>query len=145
MSVKNTIDKVTKTVNDVQPKANEQFIHDKNSGLLMSGSEFDKSNFEAKYVAPTEKKIPIKVIPSDSYILDDGNKGKTGLHTNLCSKSCCSPQFPVPFPMKHDPRINKDNDFVPNNLMCNNAWQDSGCLCLTEKQSNFLYDRGGNA
>lgn len=88
---------------------------------------------------------PISVIPPDSYLLDDGGNGETGLHTNICSKACCSAQYPPPFNLKHDPYICKNKDkFVPNNMMCNNSWQDSGCLCLTKKQAAHLINRGGN-
>ena len=38
---------------------------------------------------------------------------------------------------------NKDK-YVPSNIMCNNAYQDSGCLCLTKEQAGFLSNRGGN-
>jgi hypothetical protein len=66
-----------------------------------------------------------------------------GLNYNLCSKSCCSQQWPVPFDLKPDPLVEKGaKDFVPSSYMCNNAWQDSGCLCMTKDQSQFLANRG---
>jgi hypothetical protein len=37
------------------------------------------------------------------------------------------------------------DEFIPTNYSCNNAWQDSGCVCMTKKQSNFLGNRGNNA
>lgn len=78
--------------------------------------------------------------------LDDGEGGSLGLNYNLCSKSCCSEQWPTPFKLPYDKFIcgNKDK-FMPSPYMCNNAWQDSGCVCLTKKQSNFLTERGTNA
>jgi hypothetical protein len=78
--------------------------------------------------------------------LDDGGGGSFGLHNNLCSKSCCSEQYPLSFNMPTDELVcaNKEK-YVPTNYKCNNAWQDSGCVCLTEKQGQFLSDRGGNA
>jgi hypothetical protein len=68
------------------------------------------------------------------------------LRTAPCSKSCCSSQYPTPFKLRDDKNVcaNKGK-FVPNNLICNNEWQDSGCMCLTQKQSDFLSSRGGNA
>jgi len=84
-------------------------------------------------------------VPSNYYFLDDGANGEYSIQHNMCSKSCCSAQYPVPFKQKYDPYIcdNKDK-FVGSNIMCNNSYQDSGCLCLTKKQSQFLKNRGTN-
>lgn len=93
-----------------------------------------------------DKMPPYTIIHPDSYLLDDGFRGRTGLHTNLCSKACCSSQYPLPFDLKYDPGVCANKDiFVPNNIMCNSSWQDSGCLCLTKDQAKNLYNRGGNA
>jgi len=35
-------------------------------------------------------------------------------------------------------------EFVPSPYSCNNAWQDSGCVCMTKNQKDFLASRGGN-
>lgn len=85
------------------------------------------------------------LIPSNYYFLDDGENGQQSIQHNLCSKSCCSSQYPTPHKLKHDPFVcaNKD-EFVPTNTMCNNTFQDSGCLCMTKKQANFIRSRGGN-
>jgi len=78
-------------------------------------------------------------------ILDDGMNGNAGLNFNLCSKSCCSPQYPTPFPMPADPLVcSSEQEFVPTSYTCNNAWQDSGCLCMTKQQALFLNNRGNN-
>jgi hypothetical protein len=78
--------------------------------------------------------------------LDDGAGNSYGLMTNLCSKSCCGDQYPTPFDVSTDKEICAHKDeFVPNNLTCNNAFQDSGCLCMTKNQANFISSRGGNA
>lgn len=80
------------------------------------------------------------------YLLDDGESGTAGLHFNQCSKSCCSDQYPLPFKMPAETSVCNNKDaFVPNDYTCNNAWQDSGCVCMTKDQSNFLGSRGGNA
>lgn len=127
--------------------------------LLSQGTNYEnfdntaKNNLKfAKKINDSDKNInsdsmlPFTIIHPDSYLLDDGSAGLTGLHTNLCSKACCSSQYPLPFDLKYDSAVcaNKDN-FVPNNIMCSNAWQDSGCLCLTKDQAKNLYNRGGNA
>ena len=99
--------------------------------------------------------IPIKVegasgeklekLPENYYFLDDGAEGKMSIQHNLCSKSCCSEQYPTPFKLKYDGNVcaNKSK-YVPSQIMCNNAHQDSGCLCMTQDQAKFLTNRGGN-
>jgi len=78
-------------------------------------------------------------------ILDDGSNGYAGLNYNLCSKSCCSQQYPPPFMTSLDNFVcNSKDKFVPSNYVCNNGYQDTGCLCITEKQQQFLQNRGGN-
>lgn len=78
-------------------------------------------------------------------MLDDGMNGNAGLNFNMCSKSCCSPQYPPPFPLGSDPLIcNSEDEFVPSSYKCNNGWQDSGCLCMTKEQALFLNKRGNN-
>ncbi len=81
----------------------------------------------------------------DNYFLDDGAKGELGLSSNMCSKSCCSPQYPPPFNLPIDPMVcNSKQKFIPSSYTCNNGWQDTGCLCMTEDQANFLSKRGNN-
>jgi hypothetical protein len=64
---------------------------------------------------------------------------------NVCSKACCTPQYPTPFSVPVDPMTcGSIGDFVPSNYTCNNGWQDTGCLCLTREQSDFLNNRGNN-
>jgi hypothetical protein len=82
----------------------------------------------------------------ETEILDDGAMGRMGLNFNLCSKSCCSPQWPVGFDMPEDEFIKKSGkQFVPSPYTCNNGWQDTGCLCLEKDQAQFLDNRGNNA
>jgi hypothetical protein len=128
-----------------ETKKDFQYLYDKKTGLLMSGSEFQKGDLEGRYVPLNQDDIPINVIAPDSFLLDDGNKGRTGLHTNLTSPLCCSAQYPLPFKLKHDKRLCNLKNFVPSNFFANNAWQPSSCLCLSKQQANMLYNRGGNA
>ncbi len=79
-------------------------------------------------------------------ILDDGGKGNFGLNFNMCSKACCSQQYPPPFSITPDDFVLRSGqEFVPSSYTCNNGWQDSGCLCMTKDQALFLNRRGGNA
>jgi hypothetical protein len=78
-------------------------------------------------------------------ILDDGLNGNAGLNFNMCSPSCCSPQYPTPFPMPADPLVcSSKQESVPSSYTCNNAWQNSGCLCMTKQQALFMNNRGNN-
>lgn len=78
--------------------------------------------------------------------LNDGADGNMGMGFNLCSKSCCSAQYPPPFGLPVDPLVcGSKKEFVPSTYTCNNGWQDSGCLCMTKDQALFLNTRGNNA
>ena len=112
-------------------------LYNRETGQIVSGSEF--------------LGVPDEVAPAwgasygDVDKLDDGGDGLYGLNYSLCSKSCCSPQYPTPFPMDKDVVMEKlKGSFVPNSYKCNNGWQDSGCVCMTGKQRDFLSERGGN-
>lgn len=77
------------------------------------------------------------------YHLDDGNNGNDTIINNVCSKSCCSPQYPTPF---SNAECGKDNDkYVKSNIFCNNPYQDSGCLCLNKEQAIKMSNRGQNS
>jgi hypothetical protein len=108
------------------------------TGMMMDGPGFERGEVEGAPEAPT-------TIPANYYFIDDGAGGEMSIQHNLCSKSCCSEQWPTPFKQKYDPYVcNNKSDFVPSQIMCNNSFQDSGCLCLSKKQNQFLYNRGGN-
>lgn len=85
-------------------------------------------------------------IPDNYYLLDDGQSGEGALTSNLCSKSCCAPQWPLPFKMQDDAFVcaNKDN-LVSSNYACNSTFQNAGCMCLTKNQAMNITTRGGNA
>lgn len=115
-------------------------ILDAGSGSVMSGQEFVPSQFMSPWYQAYTGDL------KNHYLLDDGAGGSAGLQFNMCSKSCCSEQYPLPFKMPVETAVCENaSEFVPNNYMCNNAWQDSGCVCMTKDQANFLGSRGGNA
>jgi hypothetical protein len=81
--------------------------------------------------------------PSAGYLLDDNNEGKFSYP--ICSKACCSPQYPPPFEIPIDEWLAKNIDkYVPSRYTCNNSWEDTGCLCMTDKQREYLEGRGNN-
>lgn len=112
---------------------------DPTTGVMVDGPGFEQGEIEGTPEAT------LASIPANYYFLDDGAGGEMSIQHNLCSKSCCSEQWPTPHKLKHDPYVcgNKDKMY-PSNYFCNNTFQDSGCLCLTKKQHDFLYNRGGN-
>jgi hypothetical protein len=115
-------------------------IFDAGSGTLMAGPEFVPSQLLSPWYQAYTGNL------KNYYLLDDGKGGDAGLNFNMCSKSCCSDQYPLPFKMPVDKDVcDNKSEFVPTNYMCNNAWQDTGCVCLTKNQANFLGSRGGNA
>lgn len=115
-----------------------------NTGSIMDGPGFEKGDDGIAEIEGVPEQVANQ-IPSNFYFLDDGADGEMSIQHNMCSKSCCSEQWPTPFKQKYDPYVcgNKDK-FVGSNIMCNNSFQDSGCLCLTKKQAKFLYNRGYN-
>lgn len=121
------------------PLGGDPFIDERTGSVIMDGRDFiQKQKFDVNEPA-------ISSLPEDYYFLDDGSKGKMSIQHNLCSRSCCSEQYPTPFKMKHDPYVCQNKDkFVPSQIMCNNTFQDSGCLCLTKDQAEHIYNRGGN-
>jgi len=112
---------------------------DTQTGTLLDGPGYEKGLSESAYQEPGSS------IPSNYYFLDDGAGGEMSIQHNLCSKSCCSEQYPTSFKQQYDPYVCGAKDqFVPSNIFCNNATQSAGCLCLSKKQAQFLYNRGGN-
>lgn len=112
---------------------------DPKTGIVMDGPGFEKGEIEGTYMEGPS------AVPSNYYFLDDGAGGEFSIQHNLCSKSCCSEQWPTPFRQKYDPYVCQNKDkFVPSRIFCNNTFQDSGCLCLSKKQAQFMYNRGGN-
>jgi hypothetical protein len=112
-------------------------LYNRETGQVVSGSEF--------LGVPDEVATAWGASYGTNENLDDGSDGIYGLNYSMCSKSCCSPQYPPPFELDKDVVVDKmKGDFVPSSYNCNNAWQDSGCVCMTKNQNDFLSSRGGN-
>lgn len=84
-------------------------------------------------------------IPSNEYLLDDGANEELTIVNNMCSKSCCSPQWPTPFTQDTNEFVIANRDkFVPSSYFCNDSYNSAGCICLTKTQNQFLLNRGNN-
>ncbi len=69
--------------------------------------------------------------------------GNYGIDSDICSKSCCNNQWPLPFKIPIEESVcNSKQDFFPSNITCNNSYDDAGCLCMTKKQKDILENRG---
>ena len=122
----------------VEPKIVPQYVNQE-TGTIMGGSEFVGL---PEYIYPATGENAVNNYGKMDK-LDDGYNGAMGLNFNVCSKSCCSAQYPPSFKLPTDPFVEKNKDkFVPNSFMCNNAWQDTGCVCMTQKQRDYLTKRG---
>lgn len=118
------------------PKIHQSELHD-----LIGDSQF--VGLPDELIPPWESELKGYGKIDDDWM--ENLDGNSGLGFNMCSKSCCSPQYPPPFHVPVDPLVcNSKDEFVPSSYTCNNGWQDSGCLCMTKKQSKFLGSRGGN-
>lgn len=54
----------------------------------------------------------------------------------ICSKKCCSTQWPTSKNTQIiDSRIN-ENDYLPTNLNCNDGINDTGCICQPKNKIN---------
>ena len=84
--------------------------------------------------------------------LDDGPTGVQGLIYNNISRGprCGSPQYPPPFKTttKEDDERSKTlpaDCCVPSGYTGFNGYSDSGNVCITPGQRDFISGRGGNA
>jgi hypothetical protein len=117
-------------------------VYDRKTGIATAASEFIGLPEEILPASGTNSVANYGAVDR----LDDGYNGAMGLNYNMCSKSCCGPQYPPPFSLEEDAMVEKNKDqFVPNNYSCNNAWNNTGCVCMTKKQHNYIQSRGGNS
>jgi hypothetical protein len=114
----------------------------------MSGSQFmDNTGLVTPpWVAPAWN--PDAYGPSSKGELDPADyENDPRMLYNKCSLSCCSPQYPTPFQGSADPFVcNKDGDnkYLASNYTCQNNTGGTGCLCMTQKQADGMYDGWSN-
>jgi hypothetical protein len=138
--------------NPLVPQFTGPTHYDPQTGTMMTSPDFIPQNIESawEHVEPAWS-----TSPSSEHQKSDFDKigafdsatdlGKNTMAFNMCSKSCCSKQYPLPFKMPVNPEVAENiKDFVPSRFTCNNYWEDAGCLCITKDQSDNLAQRGGN-
>lgn len=129
---------------------NEKEVRGVPPGVFSYGATFYTGyaiNENPQTVQPTTS-FKGEEIPTNLYMLDDGNNGMLQIADNQCSPACCSPQYPLPFSMGDNGLIPPNTDpskFIQNEYTCNNAWQGAGCSCMNKKQAKFIGARGTNA
>lgn len=112
---------------------------DARAGVIVEGPGFEDS-VGSPYLGSMTGDIP-----SNYYFLDDGANGEMTTMNNMVSKSCCGGDWPTPFQQEKDPYVcGNSGDYVESRNYGNNAYQDSGCLCTTKKQQQFMLNRGNN-
>ena len=123
-------------------------LNDPNTGAPLIGPGY--ANVES-YRAANDLKYAdssnMNIVPSTYYYLNDGDNTGMDVSFNMCSKSCCSPQWQPPFNTDdaNSKFINANKDlFIPNNMYCYDGYNNSGCLCMSKEQGKFIYNRGGN-
>ena len=76
---------------------------------------------------------------------DSVNTNIVKLDQNKCSTSCCGlSQWPVPSDLR-DPNISQEElkNYIPSNFGCTSG-EYSGCLCLTQQNSDYLNNHANN-
>ncbi len=130
---------------DDKAQQNKLPVIDVQTGILLDGPGFEKDDRKGGLEGVLEGVHGR--IPSNFYFLDDGVDGNAGLQNNICSPACCATQWPVPFMTETNAQICENTDnFVKSQYMCQNdsGSGQSGCMCITKDQRNFLMSRGGN-
>lgn len=106
---------------------------------------YDDSEFENPWMKTKEiENLNNKRIKNYGIFDEPIYNGYYGLNHNLCSKSCCSMQYPTPFLITTE-RPKNIEKYVSSNYTCRNSYQDTGCLCMTKNQKRILETRGNNS
>lgn len=122
----------------------ESLIFDDVTRSIMTGSQFMENTglVTPPWVAPAWD--PDAYGPSSKAEIDPADyDNDPRMLYNKCSLSCCSPQYPTPFQGDADPFVcDKDgnNKYLASNYICQNNTGGTGCLCMTPKQVDGMYD-----
>lgn len=122
----------------------ESLIFDDVTRSIMTGSQFmDNTGLVTPpWVAPAWD--PDAFGPSSKGEIDPADyDNDPRMLYNKCSLSCCSPQYPTPFQGDADPFVcdkNGNNKYLASNYVCQNNTGGTGCLCMTPKQVDGMYN-----
>ena len=95
--------------------------------------------------------IPKPTIPKPTISKPTQNKSKNkklypkSYNLGVCSKNCCSTQWPVPIDFTEKSKVNPKTigkKYFKSNLTCNNGIINTGCVCLTNESKKVLENRG---
>lgn len=160
-TVQNTTEPKARIMNTPNVKADADSYHqpeqkpqdtyrNANRCIVTSGSEF--------VGLPAELEDALGNEPTSNYTqisgvdgVDVDNTAAWGLAYSPISRGtrCGSAQYPPPFKTttkEDDDRMAKDNNtYVPSGYTGNNGLNDSGNICITEEQRDYISGRGGNA
>ena len=73
------------------------------------------------------------------------NKKDISYNLGICSKDCCSTQWPVPINQTAKSTMRSKyikSKYITSNLTCNNGIKDTDCVCLTKESKKLLSNRG---
>lgn len=122
----------------------ESLIYDDVTKTIMTGSQFMENTglIAPPWVAPAWD--PDAYGPSSKgELLPADYENDPRMLYNKCSLSCCSPQYPTPFLGDSNPFVcDKDgnNKYLASNYICQNNTGGTGCLCMTQKQVDGMYN-----
>lgn len=126
-----------------KPAASESTEDSKEEFEYMTNAETSSGAEPSGVESPTHGYVPASLNES-MYLLSDGANGEYSYQYNKCSPACCDTSCgPVPDNYRNEWEENKGK-YVLTNMTCNSSWQNTGCLCATEKQQDFIGNRGGN-
>jgi hypothetical protein len=79
-------------------------------------------------------------------LADFKSESSNKIDQNMCSKQCCKfAQWPLPKELyEHTIPEEQLSNYIGSNLFCSGG-DKSGCLCITQDESSYLSQRGGNS
>lgn len=130
---------ITQTLPPIQtlPVLNSNIKSDPIGSISTFITRPDYSNIINERDLPQPNPIPIDNFKTIEH-LDNTFPDNMKLDLNSCSQSCCKHTQWLP------PFINNNNntsEYIGSNFSCN-LGNGSGCVCYTQKNSNFLGNRG---
>ena len=146
-NIANGIDPMRVNEQELKPRTQfknlESLIFDDVTGTIMTGTQFMENTgiVAPPWVAPAWD--PDAYGPSSKGELNPGDyENDPRMLYNKCSLACCSAQYPTPFQGVVDPFVcGKDgkSKYLASDYVCQNNTGGTGCLCMTQKQTDGMY------